>query len=219
MDREPYEPEHEAFRQSARTFLERECVPHHKQWEADGIVPREVWIEAGKQGLLGMGVPEEFGGGGVSDFRYNVVLGEEIARARCSGIGFPLHNDVVEPYLLRHATQEQKERWLPGFCSGEIISAIAMTEPGAGSDLQGIRTTAVKEGEGDDAASTVNGASAFNTNRINADLVTAAAKADPAGGAKGTSLLGVGGRRPGATLGRSLEKIGLKAQDTAELYF
>src|SRR3954454_5891913 len=215
MDREPYEPEHEAFRRSARTFLERECVPHHKQWEADGIVPRGVWIEAGKQGLLGMGVPEEFGGGGVSDFRYNVVLGEEIARARCSGIGFPLHNDVVEPYLLKHATQEQKERWLPGFCSGEIISAIAMTEPGAGSDLQGIRTTAVKDG--DDYI--VNGSKTFITNGINADLVIVVAKTDPAGGAKGTSLLVIERDMPGFTRGRNLDKIGLKAQDTAERFF
>ncbi|HSP38302.1 MAG TPA: acyl-CoA dehydrogenase family protein [Frankiaceae bacterium] len=219
MDREPYEPEHEAFRSACRTFLERQCVPHHKQWEADGIVPRDVWIEAGKQGLLGMGVPEEFGGGGVSDFRYNVVLGEEIARARCSGVGFPLHNDVVEPYLLRLATQEQKERWLPGFCSGEIISAIAMTEPGAGSDLQGIRTTAVKEGTGADAVYVVNGSKTFITNGINADLVITVVKTDPAGGAKGTSLLVIERDMPGFTRGRNLEKIGLKAQDTAELFF
>src|SRR3954451_15657197 len=178
MDREPYEPEHEAFRQTARTFLERECVPHHKQWEADGIVPRGVWIEAGKQGLLGMGVPEEFGGGGVSDFRYNAVLGEEIARARCSGIGFPLHNDVVEPYLLKHATDEQKQRWLPGFCSGEIITAIAMTEPGAGSDLQSIRTTA--EDRGDHWL--LNGSKTFISNGILADLVVVVAKTTPEGG-------------------------------------
>jgi alkylation response protein AidB-like acyl-CoA dehydrogenase len=215
VEREPYEPEHEAFRATARTFLERECVPHHKQWEADGIVPREVWIEAGKQGLLGMGVPEEYGGGGVDDFRYNVVLGEEIARARCSGIGFPLHNDVVQPYLLRLATREQKERWLPGFCSGELITAIAMTEPGAGSDLQGIRTTAVRDG--DDYI--VNGSKTFITNGINADLVITVVKTDPEGGAKGTSLLVIERGMPGFTRGRNLDKIGLKAQDTAELFF
>src|ERR1700710_1672516 len=219
MDREPYEPEHEAFRQTARTFLERECVPHHKQWEADGIVPRDVWVEAGKQGLLGMGVPEEYGGGGVDDFRYNVVLGEEIARARTSGIGFPLHNDVVQPYLLKYATPEQKQRWLPGFCSGEIITAIAMTEPGAGSDLQGIRTTAVRDGDGPDADFIVNGSKTFITNGINADLVITVVKTDPAGGAKGTSLLMIERDMPGFTRGRNLDKIGLKAQDTAELFF
>jgi alkylation response protein AidB-like acyl-CoA dehydrogenase len=219
VDRDPYEPEHEAFRAAARTFLERECVPHHKQWEADGIVPRDVWVEAGKQGLLGMAVPEEYGGGGVDDFRYNVVLGEEIARARTSGIGFPLHNDVVQPYLLKYATPEQKQRWLPGFCSGEIITAIAMTEPGAGSDLQGIRTTAVRDGDGPDADFIVNGSKTFITNGINADLVITVVKTDPAGGAKGTSLLVIERDMPGFTRGRNLDKIGLKAQDTAELFF
>jgi alkylation response protein AidB-like acyl-CoA dehydrogenase len=215
VERDQYDPEHEAFRATARTFLERECVPHHKQWEADGIVPREIWVEAGKQGLLGMGVPEEYGGGGVEDFRYNVVLGEEIARARCSGIGFPLHNDVVQPYLLKLATKEQKDRWLPGFCSGELITAIAMTEPGAGSDLQGIRTTAVRDGD----HYIVNGSKTFITNGINADLVITVVKTDPAGGAKGTSLLVIERGMPGFTRGRNLEKIGLKAQDTAELFF
>jgi alkylation response protein AidB-like acyl-CoA dehydrogenase len=215
VDRDPYEPEHEAFRAATRTFLERQCAPHHKQWEADGIVPREIWVEAGKQGLLGMGVPEEYGGGGVDDFRYNVVLGEEIARARTSGVGFPLHNDVVQPYLLKLATPEQKDRWLPGFCSGEIITAIAMTEPGAGSDLQGIRTTAVRDG--DDFI--VNGSKTFITNGINADLVITVVKTDPAGGAKGTSLLVIERGMPGFTRGRNLDKIGLKAQDTAEMFF
>jgi alkylation response protein AidB-like acyl-CoA dehydrogenase len=219
VEREPYEPEHEAFRAAARTFLEREVVPHHKQWEADGIVPRDVWIEAGKQGLLGMAVPEEFGGGGVDDFRYNIVLAEEIARARASGIGFPLHNDVVQPYLLKYATQEQKQRWLPGFCSGELITAIAMTEPGAGSDLQGIRTTAVRDGNHSDADWIVNGSKTFITNGINADLVITVVKTDPAGGAKGTSLLMIERDMPGFTRGRNLDKIGLKAQDTAELFF
>jgi alkylation response protein AidB-like acyl-CoA dehydrogenase len=215
VEREPYEPEHEAFRAAARTFLERECVPHHKRWEAEGIVPREVWVEAGKQGLLGMSVPEQYGGGGVDDFRYNIVLAEEIARARTSGIGFGLHNDVVEPYLTKLATEEQKQRWLPGFCTGELITAIAMTEPGAGSDLQSIRTTAVRDG--DDYI--VNGSKTFITNGINADLVIVVAKTDPAGGAKGTSLIVVEREMPGFTRGRNLDKIGLKAQDTAELFF
>src|SRR3954453_5829968 len=214
MDREPYEPEHEAFRASARTFLERHCVPHHKQWEADGIVPRGVWIEAGKQGLLGMGVPEEFGGGGVDDFRYNVVLGEEIARARCSGIGFPLHNDVVQPYLLKLATKEQKDRWLPGFCSGELITAIAMTEPGAGSDLQGIRTTAVRDGD----HYIVNGSKTFITNGINADLVITAVRTGE-DRHHGMSLLIIERGMDGFERGRNLDKLGMHSQDTAELSF
>jgi alkylation response protein AidB-like acyl-CoA dehydrogenase len=215
MEREPYEPEHEAFRAAVRTFLDRHVVPFHQQWEADGIVPRHVWVEAGKQGLLGMAVPEEFGGGGVDDFRYNVVLSEEIVRARANGLGFGLHNDVVLPYLLALADAEQQARWLPGFVAGEIVTAIAMTEPGAGSDLQGIRTSAVRNGD----HYVVNGQKTFITNGINADLVITVVRTDPAGGSKGTSLLVVERGMAGFTRGRNLDKIGLKAQDTAELFF
>jgi alkylation response protein AidB-like acyl-CoA dehydrogenase len=215
MDRTPFEPEQDAFRAAVRTFFDKQVVPFHKQWEAAGIVPRELWIEAGKQGLLGMGVPEAFGGGGSPDFRYNVILDEEAVRAGASGVGFSLHNDVVEPYLLQRTTDEQKQRWLPGFCSGEIITAIAMSEPGAGSDLQGIRTTAVRDGD----SYIVNGQKTFITNGINADLVIVVAKTDPAAGAKGTSLLVVERGMPGFERGRNLDKVGLKAQDTAELFF
>ncbi len=215
MDRAPFEPEHDAFRAAVRGFLDKQVVPFHKQWEAAGIVPREVWVEGGKQGLLGMGVPEEFGGGGSPDFRYNVVLGEEMVRAGASGVGFTLHNDVVEPYLLLRTNDEQKQRWLPGFCSGEIITAIAMSEPGAGSDLQGLRTTAVRDGD----SFIVNGQKTFITNGINADLVIVVVKTDPAAGAKGTSLLVVERGMEGFERGRNLDKVGLKAQDTSELFF
>ena len=216
MDRTLYDADHEAFRHTVRGFYERHVIPFHKQWEADGIVDRGVWLEAGKQGLLGMEVPEEYGGGGVADFRYNAVLAEENVRARASGIGFGLHNDVVAPYLLKLADDEQKQRWLPGFCTGEIITAIAMSEPGAGSDLQGIGTTAVRDG--DDYV--LNGQKTFITNGINSDLVIVVAKTDPdAKAAYGTSLLVVERGMPGFERGRNLDKMGLKAQDTAELFF
>jgi alkylation response protein AidB-like acyl-CoA dehydrogenase len=205
----------QAFRDLARTFVEREIEPHHEQWEADGQVSREVWLAAGKAGLLGTDVPEEYGGGGVADVRYNAIIDEELTRAGASGIGFPLQNDVVAPYLLRLADEEQKQRWLPGFCSGEIITAIAMTEPGTGSDLQGIQTTAVRDG--DDYI--VNGAKTFITNGIMADLVIVVAKTDPDAGSKGFSLIVVERDMPGFERGRRLKKVGLKAQDTAELFF
>ncbi|WP_280498703.1 acyl-CoA dehydrogenase family protein, partial [Nocardia cyriacigeorgica] len=171
--------------------------------------------EAGKQGFLGMAVPEQYGGGGVKDFRYNAVITEETVRGQYSGLGFSLHNDVIAPYLLELANEEQKQRWLPGFCSGEIITAIAMTEPGTGSDLQGIKTRAVRDG--DDWV--LNGAKTFITNGINADIVIVVAQTDPDKGAMGFSLLVVERDMPGFERGRNLDKIGLKAQDTAELSF
>jgi alkylation response protein AidB-like acyl-CoA dehydrogenase len=215
MDRLRNEPEHEAFRDSARAFFDKHVAPYHAEWEKDGIVPRDVWLEAGKQGLLGTDVPEEYGGGGVKDFRYNVVIDEEIVHCGGSGIGFGLHNDVVAPYLLKLATDEQKQRWLPGFCSGELITAIAMTEPGTGSDLQGIRTSARRDG--DDWV--LNGTKTFITNGINSDLVIVVAQTDPEVGAKGFSLFVVERGMKGFERGRNLEKVGLKAQDTAELFF
>src|SRR3954453_23160242 len=216
MQRLNYEPEHEAFRDSVRTFCEKQIAPFHGDWEKDGIVPRELWLEAGKQGLLGTDVPEEFGGGGVKDFRYNCVVAEEVTRVGGSGVGFTLHNDVIAPYLLKLATDEQKQRWLPGFCAGELITAIAMTEPGTGSDLQNIRTTARRDGE----EWGLKGSKTFITNGINADLVIVVARTDSdAPAAKGTSLLVVERGMPGFARGRNLEKVGLKAQDTAELFF
>jgi len=214
--REIFDAEHEAFRRTARTFFEKEVVPFHDEWEKAGIVPRELWLAGGAQGLLGFDIDEQYGGGGVRDFRYNAVLDEEMTRIGASGVGFGLHNDVVAPYLRDLATDEQKARWLPKFCSGELITAIAMTEPGAGSDLQGIATTARKDGDG----WVLNGAKTFITNGINADLVIVVARTDPdASASKGISLLVVERDMPGFSRGRNLEKVGLKAQDTAELFF
>ncbi len=216
MQRDIFEAEHDAFRDTVRTFLAREAIPHHEQWEADGQVDRAVWKAAGAAGLLGTDVPEEYGGGGVPDFRYNAVVTEEICRAGTTGLGFSLQNDVTAPYLLRLATEEQKRRWLPGFCSGEIITAIAMTEPGTGSDLQGIKTTAERNADGDWV---LNGAKTFITNGILADLVIVVAKTDPDAGSRGFSLLVVERGMAGFERGRRLKKVGLKAQDTAELSF
>ncbi|HEX3706380.1 MAG TPA: acyl-CoA dehydrogenase family protein [Mycobacteriales bacterium] len=216
MQKDLYTADHEAFRDTARGFVERYIAPHHDEWETEGVVDRGVWVEAGKHGLLGFEIEEQYGGGGVLDFRYNAVLAEETIRAGASGIGFGLHNDVVAPYFGRLATDEQKARWLPGFCSGELITAIAMTEPAAGSDLQGIKTTAVRDG--DDWI--LNGQKTFITNGINSDLVIVVARTDPdAKAAQGTSLLVVERDMPGFDRGRNLHKVGMKAQDTAELFF
>jgi acyl-CoA dehydrogenase len=209
------EAEHEAFRSTVRTFLEKEVVPHHAQWEADGIVPRELWTRAGAQGLLCFDVPEEYGGAGVGDFRYNMVVAEELTRAGASGPGFPVHTDIIVPYLTSLGTDEQKRRWLPGCVSGETITAIAMTEPGAGSDLQGIRTTAVDKGD----HYVLNGSKTFISNGILADLVIVVARTDAEAGHKGISLLVVERGMAGFERGRNLDKMGLKAQDTAELFF
>ncbi|MBB2909386.1 alkylation response protein AidB-like acyl-CoA dehydrogenase [Streptosporangium becharense] len=215
MQRDLYEEEHGLFRETVRDFLAREVVPHHPRWEKEGIVPREVWKKAGEIGMFGFGVPEEFGGSGVTDFRYNAVIVEEIIRIGASGLGFSLHNDVMAPYLVDLTDDGQKARWLPGFTSGELITAIAMTEPGAGSDLQGIRTTAVREGD----HYIVNGQKTFITNGINSDLVVTVVKTDPGAGARGISLLVAERGMEGFTRGRNLEKIGMHAQDTAELFF
>jgi alkylation response protein AidB-like acyl-CoA dehydrogenase len=215
VNRTVFEAEHEALRRSTREFFAERVVPFHPQWEKDGIVDRAIWTEAGKQGLLGLQVPEEYGGGGTDDFRFNAVLDEEITFAGATGLGFGLHNDISAPYLLRYGTDEQKQRWLPGFCTGEIITAIAMTEPGAGSDLQGIRTTAVKDG----SDYIVNGSKTFITNGIHSDLVIVVAKTDTEAGHQGISLIVLERGMPGFERGRNLDKIGLKAQDTAELSF
>ena len=210
-----FEAEHEDFRQTVRTFFAKEVVPHHDQWERDGIVPRELWRLAGEAGLLCFDVPEEYGGPGIDDFRFNVVVSEEQARAGANGPGFSVHSDIIVPYLTSLGTEEQKRRWLPGCVSGETITAIAMTEPGAGSDLQGIRTTAVDEGD----AFLLNGSKTFISNGINADLVIVVARTDPEAGHQGISLLVVERGMAGFERGRNLDKIGLHAQDTAELSF
>jgi alkylation response protein AidB-like acyl-CoA dehydrogenase len=215
VKRQIFSAEHEAFRETVRTFLTKEVVPHYEEWEKDGIVSRDAWLAAGKQGLLGLAVPEEYGGGGNTDFRYSAVLAEEFTRAGASGLALGLHNDIIGPYLTSLATEDQKRRWLPGFCSGEIITAIAMTEPGAGSDLQGIRTTATDQGD----HWLLNGSKTFISNGILADLVVVVAKTSVEGGAKGLSLLVVERGTEGFERGRNLDKIGQKSQDTAELFF
>ncbi|GAB3162076.1 acyl-CoA dehydrogenase family protein [Microbispora hainanensis] len=215
MRRDLFDEEHDLFRETVREFMAREVVPHHAQWEKDGIVPRDVWKKAGELGMFGFSVPEEYGGSGITDFRYNTVIVEEIIRVGASGLGFGLHNDIMAPYMVDLTNDEQKQRWLPGFASGELITAIGMTEPGAGSDLQGIRTTAVREGD----HYVVNGQKTFITNGINSDLVVVVTKTDPSAGARGTSLLVVERGMEGFTRGRNLEKVGMHAQDTAELFF
>ncbi|MCY0932183.1 acyl-CoA dehydrogenase family protein [Streptomyces sp. H27-H1] len=208
-------PEHLDFKNMVREFVEREIVPFHADWERAGRVDREVWRSAGKLGLLGIDVPAEYGGGGVRDFRYQVIISEEIMRVGATGVGFALHNDVVAPYLLDLAAEEQKRRWLPGFCSGELITAIAMTEPEAGSDLQAVRTTARRDGD----HYVLSGAKTFITNGIHADLVIVVARTGPGRGSRGLSLLVVERGMAGFERGRKLEKIGMAAQDTAELFF
>jgi alkylation response protein AidB-like acyl-CoA dehydrogenase len=210
-----YGQDHEDFRLTARAFLEKEVKPFHDQWEKDGQVDREVWRKAGTAGLLCFDVDEEYGGAGVEDFRYNVVLAEEIVRAGASGLGFGVHTDVIVPYISSLANDEQKQRWLPGLVSGDLVSAIAMTEPGAGSDLQGIRTSAVDKGD----HYVLNGSKTFISNGILSDLVIVVARTDPDAGHQGISLLVVERGMDGFERGRNLDKIGLKAQDTAELFF
>ncbi|NMO91934.1 acyl-CoA dehydrogenase family protein [Actinomycetospora sp. TBRC 11914] len=215
MERTIFDDEHHAFREMVRDFLEKEVAPYHEDWEKQGHVSRDVWLSAGKTGLLGLDVEERFGGGGVDDLRFMWILTEEISRSGFSGLGFPLSNDVVTPYLTELTTEEQKERWLPRFCSGEMITAIAMTEPGTGSDLQGIQTKAVRDGD----EWVINGAKTFITNGIMSDLVIVVCKTDADAGSHGFSLIAVERDTPGFERGRHLDKIGMVAQDTAELSF
>ncbi len=213
--RDIFEAEHESFRSTVRSFIEKEVTPYHDQWEKDGVVDRSVWTKAGELGLLCFDVDEEYGGAGVEDFRYNMVMAEELTRAGVNGPGFLVHTDIIVPYISSLGTEEQKQRWLPGLVSGELVSAIAMTEPGAGSDLQGIRTHAVDKGD----HYVLNGSKTFISNGILADLVIVVAKTDPEAGHKGISLFVVERGMEGFERGRNLDKMGLKAQDTAELFF
>jgi acyl-CoA dehydrogenase len=206
--------EHEDFRESCRAFATREAAPHVDEWEEAGIVPREFWKAAAAQGLVGLDVPEEYGGAGVKDFRFNAVLGEELAYAGAVSDNFSLQNDILSPYLVELTNDEQKRRWLPGFTSGEIMTAIAMSEPGAGSDLRAISTSARRV----DGGYVVNGSKTFITSGIQADLVIVAARVD--GDPPGRlTLLAVEAEREGFKRGRKLDKIGRRAQDTAELFF
>ena len=209
-----YREDHEMLRETVRRFLDKECKPRQAQWDKDGRVDRETWLKAGREGLLCPTLSEEWGGGG-GDFGHAAVIVEEVGRSGVSGLGFGLHSDVVAPYIARLGTPEQKARWLPGCASGEVILAIAMSEPGAGSDLRAIRTTARREGD----EYLINGAKTFISNGLNCDLVVVVAKTDPEVGGKGVSLLLVEADRPGFRKGRKLEKMGQEAGDTAELFF
>jgi alkylation response protein AidB-like acyl-CoA dehydrogenase len=217
MKRTLYEADHDAFRESFRKFVETEIAPNDEAWAQAGIVPREVFTKAGANGFLGMDVPEEFGGGGVRDFRFNAVIIEELMRTGNggAGLGLTLHNDICMPYFLSFADEEQSKRWLPGIVSGELITAIAMTEPGIGSDLASMSTTARRDGD----HYVVNGAKTFITNGINSDLVITAVKTDPTQKHKGMSLLVLERGMEGFERGRNLDKLGQHAQDTAELSF
>jgi alkylation response protein AidB-like acyl-CoA dehydrogenase len=217
MRRTLYDDDHEAFRSSFRAFVDKEVTPHAEEWDAAGIVPRELFTTAGRSGFLGMEIPESLGGGGVRDFRFNAVITEELMRsgAAAAGLGLTLHNDICLPYFMSFCSDEQRERWLPGIASGELITAIAMTEPGVGSDLASMSTTAIRDGD----HYLVNGAKTFITNGINADLVITAVKTDPAQKHKGMSLVVLERGMAGFERGRNLDKLGQHAQDTAELSF
>ena len=212
--RSVFREDHEQLRETVRRFLERECLPRQAQWDRDGRVDRETWLKAGREGLLCTTLDPEWGGAG-GDFGHSAVIVEELARSGVSGLGFGLHSDIVAPYIARLGTTEQKRRWLPSCARGETLLAIAMSEPGAGSDLKAIRTTARRDGD----HYVIDGAKTFISNGLNCDLVVVVAKTDPEAGAKGVSLILVEADRPGFRKGRKLEKMGQEAADTAELFF
>ena len=215
IERSLFNADHEAFRDSFRRFVDKEITPFHEGWEEQGYVDREVWRKAGENGFLCMTMPEAYGGAG-ADKLYSVAQMEEIAHAGVSGIGFGLHSEIVAPYLLHYGTEAQKQKYLPLLATGDMVGAIAMSEPAAGSDLQGVKTTAIKQADG---SYLLNGSKTFITNGWHADLVIVVAKTDPAAGAKGTSLLLVEQGMAGFSKGKRLKKLGMKAQDTSELFF
>jgi len=217
MERTIFEEEHQLFRESFRHFLTQHATGNVEQWEKEGIVNRDFFAKAGEAGFIGFGAPEEFGGGGVRDFRFNAIIAEEIQYldVGASGLGLTLHTDICLPYFLDQTTDEQKARWLPGIISGELITAVGMTEPGTGSDLAGIKTTALRDGD----HYVINGAKTFITNGINSDLVILACKTDPTLRHKGMSLIILERGMEGFERGRNLDKLGNHAQDTAELFF
>jgi len=217
MRRAGFEHEHADYRESVARFVAEEVTPHQEAWERDGIVARELFTRAAAKGMLAMQVPERYGGTGVDDFRFNQIIGEELGEAGAggSGLGLTLHNDICLPYFLELCDEEQRERWLPGIASGELITAIAMTEPEMGSDLASLRATAVRDGD----EYVLNGSKTFITNGINADLVIAAVRTDPSQRHAGISLVVVERGTDGFERGRNLEKVGQHAQDTAELFF
>ncbi|MDP3519084.1 MAG: acyl-CoA dehydrogenase family protein, partial [Hydrogenophaga sp.] len=215
IERSLFNADHQAFRDSFQRFCDKEIAPHHEAWEEQGYVDREVWRKAGENGFLCMTLPEAYGGAG-ADKLYSVAQMECISAGGFSGIGFGLHSEIVAPYILHYGTEEQKLRYLPKLASGEMVGAIAMSEPAAGSDLQGVKSTAIKQADG---SYLLNGSKTFITNGWHADLVIVVAKTDPSAGAKGTSLLLVERGMPGFEKGKRLKKLGMKAQDTSELFF
>jgi acyl-CoA dehydrogenase len=214
ITRTVFRDDHEMLRTSVRRFLERECVPKQAEWDKTGRVDRETWLKAGREGLLCLTLPAEYGGGG-GDFGHAAVLNEEVNRAGLSGLGFGVHSDVIAPYIARIGSEDQKQKWLPKVCSGESILAIAMTEPGTGSDLKSVRTSAVRDGD----EYVINGSKTFISNGLNADLIIVICKTDPSAGSKGVSLIVVEATRAGFRRGRKLDKVGMHGQDTAELFF
>jgi alkylation response protein AidB-like acyl-CoA dehydrogenase len=215
IDRSLFSSDHESFRDAFRKFCDKEIAPFHAQWEEQGYVDRAVWNKAGDNGFLCMSLPEAYGGSG-ADKLYSVVQMEELARGGYSGIGYGLHSEIVAPYILHYGTDAQKRKYLPPLASGEMVGAIAMSEPAAGSDLQGVKSTAIRQADG---SYLLNGSKTFITNGWHADLVVVVAKTNPAAGAKGTSLLLVERGMRGFSVGKRLKKLGLRAQDTAELFF
>ena len=215
IERSLFSPEHDAFRDSFRRFMDKEIAPFHEAWEEQGYVDRAVWRKAGENGFLCMTLAEAFGGAGV-DKLFSVIQMEELARGGFTGIGFGLHSEIVAPYIAHYGSEEQKQKYLPKLVSGEWIGAIAMSEPAAGSDLQGLKTTAIEQPDG---SYLLNGSKTYITNGWHADLVIVVAKTDPSAGAKGTSLLLIENGMPGFQKGKRLKKLGLKAQDTSELFF
>lgn len=215
MRRNIFEQVHDDFRKTARAFFERECAPYAEQWERDGKVSRQAWRAAGEHGLIGWALPEKYGGLGITDYRFNQIVSEEFFGSGSVGIGLGVANDILVPYLVDLTTDDQKDRWLPKFISGEFIGSMAMSEPAAGSDLAGIKTTARDEG----GHWVVNGQKTFISNGLLSTLVLTAVKTDPAAGRKGISLLMIEDGMEGFTRGRKLDKIGQHSADTAELFF
>jgi len=212
-----FDETHDLFRQSFRSFVASEMAPHVDEWERAGIMDRAIYAKAGELGFVGMAIPENHGGGGSNDFRFNAIVADELARANVGGggLGLTLHNDITTPYFVEYCNEEQAERWLPGIASGALVTAIAMTEPGTGSDLAAVATAAVRDGD----EYVLNGAKTFITNGINSDLVIVVCKTDSDGGHGGMSLLVVERGMPGFERGRNLDKVGQHSADTSELFF
>jgi acyl-CoA dehydrogenase len=214
LPRTLFSPEHDAFRDSVRRFIEKEILPHHERWEDQGMVDRDIWTKAGAAGMLCANLPEAYGGYG-ADYLYNVVITEELSAAGVTGPGFAVHSEMVATYIATFGSEEQKLRWLPKMAAGTVIGALGLTEPSAGSDLKNIRTRAVRQGD----EYVINGQKVYISNGQLCDVIVLACKTDPEAGAKGMSFILVEGDRPGFRRGRNLKKIGLKAQDTSELFF